>query len=216
MVKDKNYITIQGWMRNLGLSGNRLLAFAIIYGFSQDENSVFSGGASYIADWLGITKRAVFDILKDLVDMGLVEKIEKNVNNMVVYDYRATSQGVKKVHGGSEKSSLGGSKKSSPHNNNNNDNNINNNNNNIKKESIKEKKGFGEFGNVKLTDAEYDKLKEFYGDNIDIAISVLDNYLASKGKRYKSHYAVMKKNGWVDIKVKEITKTEMKESAKRW
>lgn len=216
MVKDKNYITIQGWMRNLGLSGNRLLAFAIIYGFSQDENSVFSGGASYIADWLGITKRAVFDILKDLVDMGLVEKIEKNVNNMVVYDYRATSQGVKKVHGGSEKSSLGGSEKSSPHNNNNNDNNINNNNNNIKKESIKEKKGFGEFGNVKLTDAEYDKLKEFYGDNIDIAISVLDNYLASKGKRYKSHYAVMKKNGWVDIKVKEITKTEMKESAKRW
>lgn len=216
MVKDKNYITIQGWMRNLGLSGNRLLAFAIIYGFSQDENSVFSGGASYIAEWLGITKRAVFDILKNLVDMGLVEKIEKNVNNMVVYDYRATSQGVKKVHGGSEKSSLGGSEKSSPHNNNNNDNNINNNNNNIKKESIKEKKGFGEFGNVKLTDAEYDKLKEFYGDNIDIAISVLDNYLASKGKRYKSHYAVMKKNGWVDIKVKEITKTEMKESAKRW
>jgi len=215
MVKDKNYITIQGWMRNLGLSGNRLLAFAIIYGFSQDDNSVFSGGASYIAEWLGITKRAVFDILKDLTDMGLVEKIEKNVNNMVVYDYRATSQGVKKVHGGSEKSSLGGSEKSSPHNNNNNDNNINNNQ-NIKKESIKEKKGFGEFGNVKLTDAEYDKLKEIYGDNIDIAISVLDNYLASKGKRYKSHYAVMKKNGWVDIKVKEITKTEMKESAKRW
>lgn len=214
MVKDKNYITIQGWMRNLGLSGNRLLAFAIIYGFSQDENSVFSGGASYIAEWLGITKRAVFDILKKLADMGLVEKIEKNVNNMVVYDYRATSQGVKKVHGGSEKSSLGGSEKSSPHNNNN--DNKNNNNNNIKKESIKEKKGFGEFGNVKLTDAEYDKLKEIYGDNIDIAISVLDNYLASKGKRYKSHYAVMKKNGWVDIKVKEITKIEMKESAKRW
>lgn len=214
MVKDDNYITVQGWMRNLGLSGNRLLAFAIIYGFSQDENSVFSGGASYIADWLGITKRAVFDILKDLTDMGLVEKIEKNVNNMVVYDYRATSQGVKKVHGGSEKSSLGGSEKSSPHNNNN--YNKNNNNNNIKKESIKEKKGFGEFGNVKLTDAEYDKLKEIYGDNIDIAISVLDNYLASKGKRYKSHYAVMKKNGWVDNKVREITKTEMKESAKRW
>ena len=205
MVKDKNYINIQGWMRNLGLSGNRLLTFAIIYGFSQDEDSVFSGGASYIAEWLGITKRAVFDILKDLTDMGLVEKIEKNVNNMVVYDYRETSQGVKKVHGGSEKSS--------PHNKN---NNKQNNEQNIKKESIKEKKGFGEFGNVKLTDVEYDKLKEFYGDNIDIAISVLDNYLASKGKRYKSHYAVMKKNGWVDIKVKEITKTEMKESVKRW
>jgi len=213
MVKDKNYINIQGWMRNLGLSGNRLLTFAIIYGFSQDEDSVFSGGASYIAEWLGITKRAVFDILKDLTDMGLVEKIEKNVNNMVVYDYRETSQGVKKVHGGSEKSSLGGSEKSSPHNKN---NNKQNNEQNIKKESIKEKKGFGEFGNVKLTDVEYDKLKEFYGDNIDIAISVLDNYLASKGKRYKSHYAVMKKNGWVDIKVKEITKTEMKESVKRW
>lgn len=59
------------------------------------------------------------------------------------------------------------------------------------------KKSYGEFGKVKLTDPEYEKLKESYGKDLDIAIGILDDYLASKGKKYSSHYAVMKKNGWV-------------------
>ena len=59
------------------------------------------------------------------------------------------------------------------------------------------KKSYGEFGKVKLTDPEYAKLKESYGKDLDVAIGILDDYLASKGKKYASHYAVMKKNGWV-------------------
>lgn len=59
------------------------------------------------------------------------------------------------------------------------------------------KKSYGEFGKVKLTDLEYEKLKESYGKDLDVAIGILDDYLASKGKKYSSHYAVMKKNGWV-------------------
>ena len=32
-----SYITIQSWMREeLGLSGNELMTYAIVYGFSQD------------------------------------------------------------------------------------------------------------------------------------------------------------------------------------
>ena len=59
------------------------------------------------------------------------------------------------------------------------------------------KLSFGEFKNVKLTKEEHDRLKTSYGNRIDAAIEVLDTYIESKGKRYKSHYAVMKKGGWV-------------------
>ncbi len=59
------------------------------------------------------------------------------------------------------------------------------------------KKSYGEFGKVKLTDEEYNKLKDSYGKDLDVAIGILDDYLASKGRKYASHYAVMKKNRWV-------------------
>ena len=43
-VKDENYYQITGWMINrLGLKGAKLNIFAIIYGFSQDGESEFSG-----------------------------------------------------------------------------------------------------------------------------------------------------------------------------
>lgn len=59
------------------------------------------------------------------------------------------------------------------------------------------KQSYGEFGKVRLTASEYSRLQENYGDSLAIAIGILDDYLASKGKKYASHYAVMKKNGWV-------------------
>lgn len=85
----------------------------------------------------------------------------------------------------------------------------NNNSNNIRKEDEhyepkirKEiKKSYGEMGKVKLSDDEVIKLKDLYKEKFDKAVEVLDNYLASKGDKYKSHYAVMKKGNWVFTKV---------------
>jgi len=62
---------------------------------------------------------------------------------------------------------------------------------------------YGELLNVKLTDEEHAKLKLAYGQALDDAIDILDAYIASKGKKYKSHYAVMKRGGWVWDKVNE-------------
>lgn len=59
----------------------------------------------------------------------------------------------------------------------------NNNNNNIYS-----KKTYGEFKNVLLTDEEYKKLKE---KNLLPLIETLSSYMASKGKKYKSHYATI-------------------------
>ena len=59
------------------------------------------------------------------------------------------------------------------------------------------KKSYGEQQKVKLSDEEYVKLKELYGDYMDTAIDLLDRYLATNNKKYASHYAVMRKGNWV-------------------
>lgn len=75
------------------------------------------------------------------------------------------------------------------------------NNKNIIKEKInkKEKAEYGEFKNIKLTKEEYEKLIQIYKGNhyLDKAIIILGNYIKSKGKKYKSHYAVLNKHNWV-------------------
>lgn len=60
---------------------------------------------------------------------------------------------------------------------------------NIKEEIYKEEKQkYGEFQNVLLTDKEYHKLEQ---SNLLPYIENLSQYIASKGKRYKSHYATI-------------------------
>lgn len=72
-----NYITILGWMTNLGIKGNEIIVYAIIHGFSQDGDSYFHGSIKYLAKWTGLTDRCIIDILKNLVDKGLLEKVER-------------------------------------------------------------------------------------------------------------------------------------------
>ena len=56
------------------------------------------------------------------------------------------------------------------------------------KEIYKEKEKYGEFKNVLLTKEEYIKLEK---SNLLPYIEKLSSYIASKGKRYKSHYATI-------------------------
>ena len=58
-----------------------------------------------------------------------------------------------------------------------------------KKEIIKEK--FGEFGNVLLSADELQKLKSKLGVETESYIERLSSYIASSGKKYKSHYATI-------------------------
>lgn len=82
MINDGTYITIQGWMRtDLKLSGNELIVYAIIYGFSQNKQGEFTGSVQYLADWVGCTKRTVTTILRKLVDEELVKKTVVQLDN---------------------------------------------------------------------------------------------------------------------------------------
>jgi hypothetical protein len=60
------------------------------------------------------------------------------------------------------------------------------------------KKRYGEFEGVKLTDDEHAKLLAKHGkERLEQGISILDDYMRSKGKRYKDHYAALKETSWV-------------------
>lgn len=55
------------------------------------------------------------------------------------------------------------------------------------------KETYGELGNVKLQIEEYKKLTDLLGEkNTNILIFDLDNYIGSKGNKYKSHYATLR------------------------
>lgn len=53
------------------------------------------------------------------------------------------------------------------------------------------KNSFGEFENVLLTQEEYDKLQERFSYDLKDRIERLSSYVASSGKKYKSHYATI-------------------------
>nr|DAI70420.1 MAG TPA: hypothetical protein [Caudoviricetes sp.] len=74
-VNDNNFVTIQGWMRTkLGLKGNELLAYAVIYGFSQTAGAKFTGSRKYLAEWCGCSMATVDRTLNSLVGKGLISK----------------------------------------------------------------------------------------------------------------------------------------------
>lgn len=117
-MENKNFLNIQGWMvKELKLSGNELLCYALIYGFSQDGQSVFSGSSKYIQEWLNISMPTIFATLKKLCERGLIEKIEKVVNGCRLCDYKIILDPLKKFNGGTKETLVGGTKETLVHNN---------------------------------------------------------------------------------------------------
>ena len=102
-VKADKYITIQGWMlTDLKLRGNELLVYAIIYGFSQDDESWFTGSRQYLADWCGCTVRSIQTILNNLVDKKLIIKSEQTHNGIKYCSYAADFTGGENFSRGDE------------------------------------------------------------------------------------------------------------------
>lgn len=136
-VNNENYYVVQGWMvKELHLKGNELGVYAIIYGFSQDGISKYTGGLKYLADWTNSTKQGCMNSLKSLVEKELIYKEEIEINNIKLCNYCANIEKLDTIKKSliPIKESLMGGKKSLI---NNIYNNINNN--NIIKEKINKK-----------------------------------------------------------------------------
>ena len=77
------------------------------------------------------------------------------------------------------------------------------------------KKNYGENGNVKFTDEEYEKVKAYFPKDYTERIQGLDDYIQSKGKKYKDFFATLKtwarKDGYKPPSVSEAKKEEVVE-----
>lgn len=90
-MKNENFITIQGWMVNkLCLTGNDLICYALIYGFTQN-GEYWDKSTKYISEWLGVSTRSVMDIIKRLVDKNLLDKQDYSVNGVKFCKYRVNT-----------------------------------------------------------------------------------------------------------------------------
>lgn len=129
-VKDENYFQISGWMLNkLGLKGTTLNVYAIIYGFTQDGESEFTGSRQYLCEFTGATKPTIDKALCELVEKGFIIKNSYTINNVLFNKYRVNLDVINNFTG-SKETLLGGSKETLHYN-----NNIDNNNKESKKES---------------------------------------------------------------------------------
>lgn len=71
-----SYVTIVDEFNGKGLSATQKIALALIHGFSQKGQGVFTGDIDYISWWLGASNRSTIRVLKKLEEMGLIEKME--------------------------------------------------------------------------------------------------------------------------------------------
>ena len=143
-IKSKNFVVIPGWaVTELGLKGNALIIYSVIYGFSQVEGvgHCFKGSIDYLAEWTNSTRTGVERVLKDLVEEGLLEKTISSPTNI----YKAVDPDIviNKRKAGLPENLGEGLRKSEGDTQNILDNNINNKNNNkdsyTKKKEINEK-----------------------------------------------------------------------------
>lgn len=85
----------------------------------------------------------------------------------------------------------------------------------IEKEKEKEGKSkYGQFKNVLLTPTEFESLSIDYENHLE-AIEYLSEYLATTGKKYKSHYLVMRKWVFDAVREKKLKKIELEQREKR-
>lgn len=114
-VRNESYYQVSGWMLNrLELKGIELDVFAIIYGFSQDGESSFTGSLQYLSDFTNATRPTVIKALKALVEKGYIVKHESQVNGVKFNTYKANLQVVKNLYWGSKEILPGGSKETLP------------------------------------------------------------------------------------------------------
>lgn len=91
-ISDNTYFSIQAWMvTKLKLKGAERDVYAIIYGYSQDNDSDFHGSLDYISQLTGYSRNAICTALKSLTENGLIAKTEKIINNIKYCRYRTSS-----------------------------------------------------------------------------------------------------------------------------
>lgn len=83
------YTAIQDWMLELDLDVWETIAYAVIFGFSQDGESTFTGSLAYLSRKMMCSRAKTISALKHLVELGMVQKICIVRNGVKFCEYRA-------------------------------------------------------------------------------------------------------------------------------
>lgn len=178
--KTNNYTKVYDWMLELELNSTELWIYARIHSLSADGEQLVTTSNSWLSQKLNLSNRQIERSIKSLSDKELIK-------TKLVKHSKGTSRKI--LITGYEKNDFEDFGDSFT---------------NVQpKEKITKKETYGEFGNVKLTPEEYAKVKDDYKSLTDKAIEILDDYIESTGKKYKSHRATLKTNGWVWKRLKE-------------
>lgn len=84
------------------LSLAEFTVYAIVFGFSQDGDSLYRGGSRYIVDMLNMSKPTALSHLRALTDEGLIIRIEENINGVDFVNYAVNFDALRNLTGGKE------------------------------------------------------------------------------------------------------------------
>lgn len=189
--EDRVYIifTIEEIMETLGVSNKTALKISSelenIGLIEKKRQGLGKPNIIYVKDFM-----SVFDIEKNQYITRSVNSTLQKCNNYTSGNVKSTSQEVKKVHGIDT-------------------NIINNNYNNIKRE---EKKSYGQYQNVFLSENEYHELLNELGDRLSEYIERLSTYMKSNNRTYEDHKATI--INWYLNDNKYKSKTQLKTLSK--
>lgn len=94
-MKNGDYITILAPMvSELKLSGNNLIIFALIHGFTKDDNHKFNGSIDFICKWTNLSRPTVIETLSWLTRSGFINKEEQTINNVKVCFYTTNYESI--------------------------------------------------------------------------------------------------------------------------
>lgn len=91
-MESRGYTLIQDWMLDLPLSLVETTIYAVVYGFSQDGESTFSGSLAYMARKCKSSKDTARRGLRKLEELGYIDRIEVPVNGVTFNIYKVSKR----------------------------------------------------------------------------------------------------------------------------
>lgn len=88
------YTSIQDWMLDLPLDIWETVIYAVIWGFTMDGDSVFTGSRAYLARKARCSVDKVDKSTKHLIELGLISKTDKILNGVKYCEYKALPEAV--------------------------------------------------------------------------------------------------------------------------
>lgn len=87
-------------MRRAGLTGNALLVFAVLDGYSQNRQGCYFGTREYLAEVVGVKRRALMEILRKLEADGFIKSTERPGKSTLYTTCDLSKRGAENAQGG--------------------------------------------------------------------------------------------------------------------